>query len=92
MFTANNGLAELSKDETDKINNIDDSGSKEEKVFSLWINSLNMPGVKADDLCGDVSDGVILCSIVHHMNPKIINWKKVEIPAKNDFVKNSNCG
>jgi len=41
---------------------------------------------------GDISDGIILCSIVNNLDKTAIDWKTVEVPPKNDFAKNGNCG
>jgi len=70
----------------------DVEGSREERVFRLWINSLNIEGVYVENLFDEISDGVLLCKVVHKLNPDVINWKSVEMKPKNDFGRNGNCG
>ena len=45
-----------------------------------------------DDLFTETGDGVLLCKVVHSINKKVIDWKKVELVPKNDFGRNGNCG
>jgi plastin-1 len=81
-------LAELSGLE------IEDSGdSREERVFRMWINSLNLDGVFVNDLYDDMSDGLILLRLLDHMAPGVVVWKKVTTnPDKlSRFKKVENC-
>ena len=70
----------------------DIQASREERVFRLWITSLNIPGVQINNLYNDCKDGILLCKIIHFINDKVIEWKKVEQKPKNDFGKNGNNG
>ena len=68
----------------------DIEGSAEERTFRLWINSLNIDGVHCDNLYDDCYDGILLCKVIHKINDKVIDWKKVQENVKNDFVRNIN--
>lgn len=94
IFNTKHGLEELTEEELQSIGILDDDieGTREERVFRLWINSLNIDGVYIDDLFEDCKDGVILCKVVNKIKPGAIDWKRVENPPKNDFGKNGNCG
>lgn len=94
IFNTKHGLEEMTAEELNSIGILDDDieGSREERVFRLWINSLNLEGVHVEDLIDEIGDGVLLCKIVHKLNDKVIDWKKVELKPKNDFGKNGNCG
>jgi len=53
---------------------IDDDveGSFEERTFRLWINSLGIEGVYCDNLYDDCRDGVMMCKVIHKINPNVI--------------------
>ena len=94
IFNTKHGLEELTEEELNAIGILDDDieGTREERVFRLWINSLNIDGVYIEDLFEECRDGVILCKVVDKIKPGAIDWKRVENPPKNDFGKNGNCG
>ena len=47
---------------------IDDVGdSREERVFRMWINSLNLENLYINDLFNDLMDGVALLKIMDHL-------------------------
>ena len=45
---------------------IDDDieGSKEERAFRLWINSLDLEGVHVNNLYDEASDGMLLLKVI----------------------------
>lgn len=94
IFNTKHGLEELTEEELNAIGILDDDieGTREERVFRLWINSLNIDGVYVEDLFEEIRDGVLLCKVVDKIKPGSINWKKVEDPPKNLFGRNGNCG
>lgn len=56
---------------------IDDVGdSREERVFRMWINSLNIEDLYINDLFADLQDGVGLCRLFDKVQPGCINWKR----------------
>lgn len=62
---------------------IDDVGdSREERVFRMWINSLNIDGVYLNNLFADSQDGFNLIKVIDKVFPGIVIWKRVnENPA-----------
>lgn len=84
----------MTNEELISVTIIDDNieSSREERMFRLWINSLNIKGVHIDDLFEEFRDGIILCKIVDKIKPGSINWKLVDNSPKNVYGKNGNCG
>ena len=92
IFNTKHGLEELTEEEYAAAAMIDDDieGTREERAFRLWINSLNLEGVYIDNLFDECRDGVILCKVVDKIWEGTIDWKKVDMNPKNDFGKNIN--
>ena len=92
IFNTKHGLEELTKEEYDAAAMIDDDieGSREERAFRLWINSLGIDGVYVNDLFDDCNDGILLCKVIDRIAPGIVDWKKVDPEPKNVFSKNNN--
>ena len=79
MFNTKHGLEELTEEEYDKCKPIDDDieGSREERAYRLWINSLGIEGIHIEDLYDGISDGWTLCKVVDRVEPTVVDWKKV---------------
>lgn len=92
VFNTKHGLEELSKEEYDAVGLIDDDieGSKEERMFTRWINTLGIPDVFVTNLVDECRDGVLLCKVIDKIKPGTIDWKIVRDPPKNEFDKNNN--
>ena len=97
IFNANHGLyiTEEQKATFDLSTlEIDDFGdSREERVFRMWINSLNMEGVFISDLFADLGDGLCLLKLLESLQPGIVNWKKVsntDKPSRFTRIANAN--
>lgn len=92
IFNTKHGLEELTKEEYDAAALIDDDieGTREERTFRLWINSLGIDNVHVENLYDDCADGVLLCKVIHRINENVIDWKKVKMEPKQDFDKNIN--
>lgn len=71
---------------------IDDDieGSREERVLRLWINSLGIEDVYINNLFDECKDGVLLNKVIHKIDDKAVDWKKVDLNPNNDFKKNIN--
>lgn len=80
VFNTRHGLEELTKEEKDKfgINDDDIEGTREERQFRLWINSLEIENVYINDLFQDVRDGLVLLKVIHRINPTVVDWSKVK--------------
>jgi len=53
----------------------EDEGTKEERMYRLWINSLGIDGVNVNDLYEEVKDGILLCKVVDKLQEGSVNWK-----------------
>jgi len=89
MFNTKHGLDETDWDPAGLLD--DGEGSREERAFRFWINSLDLEGVFVDNLYEDLKDGLILCKVIHRIDNKVIEWDKVVMQPKNVFNRLSNC-
>jgi plastin-1 len=56
---------------------LDDAGdSREERVFRMWINSLNIPEFYVNNLFEDLHDGTGILKLEDIVQPGVVNWKK----------------
>ena len=69
----------------------DIESSQEERVFKMWINSLNIEDLYINHLFEDLKDGTYLCKIEDKLVPGSVNWKSITKPAKHRIVKVQNC-
>lgn len=92
VFNTKHGLEELTQAEYDAVGLIDDDieASKEERMFTRWINTLGIEGVFVSNLVDECRDGVLLCKVIDKISPGAINWKTVRDPPKNPFDQNNN--
>ena len=86
----------LTKEEAeayDKAKLLDDDveGTREERAFRMWINSLGIDDVYINNLYEDVRSGVLLLKVIDRIKPGVVNWKKVDLNPKNNFAKLVNC-
>lgn len=94
IFNECHGLDPVTEEEAyeaAKLLEDDDEGSREERSFRLWMNSLNIPNVYFNNLYEDVKDGNLLLKVIDKISPGSVNWKLVDENPKNKFKKNSNC-
>lgn len=92
IFNTCHGLQELTEEEYAAAGLLDDDieGTKEERAFRLWINSLDLEDVFVTNLYTDFNDGILLNKIIHRINDKAVDWKKIDMAPNNDFKKNIN--
>lgn len=69
----------------------DIEGSKEERAFRYWINSLNIDDVYVNNLYEECRDGLILLKVIDKLDNKAVDWKKVEKNPNNKFKQGINC-
>ena len=96
IFNTRHGLEELTKEEEaefEKAGIVDDdiAGTREERQFRLWINSLEIEDVYINNLYEDVRDGQVLLKVIHKINPNVVEWNRVEKNPNNNFKKGINC-
>lgn len=92
IFNTKHGLEDLTKEEYEAAAMLDDDieGSREERVFRLWINSLGLEDVYINDLFDDAKSGVLLNKVIEKIQPGVVEWKKIDLAPNNDFKKNIN--
>lgn len=92
IFNTKHGLEELTKEEYDAAGMIDDDieGTREERMFRFFINALGIDGIYINDLFDDLRDGTVLVNVIHKIDEKAVDWKKIDKNPNNDFKKNIN--
>lgn len=75
IFNTNPGLHADEQELIDAAQLIDDDveGTREERAFRMWLNSLNLEGVYVNNLYEDVRDGLILLKALDRVQPGIVN-------------------
>jgi len=69
----------------------DIEGSREERAFRFWINSLGIEDVFITNLYEEARDGLVLLKVIDKIQPGSVDWKKVALKPKNVFEKAQNC-
>ena len=94
IFNTRHGLQELSAEEYEKCKLVFDDieGSKEERQFRFWINSLDIDGLYVNNLYAEARDGLVFLKVIDKLDSTAIDWKKVEKNPNNKFKEGINCG
>lgn len=92
LFNTKHGLEELNLEEKAKfeaagIINDDVEGSRDERAFRFWINSLNIDDLYIENLYDGVKDSLTLLKVIHKLDPNVVDWKKVEKKPDNNKFK-----
>jgi len=95
IFNACHGLEELTEEEQErwKLNEVQDEsseGSREQRAFRMWMNSLGIEDVFTRDLLEDCGDGMLLLKVIDKIEPGLVDWKKAEKKVNNRFKKIAN--
>lgn len=72
--------------------NDDIEGSRDERAFRFWINSLGIDDVYINDLYEEVKDGLVLLKVMDKLDTSVVDWKKVDKNPNNKFKQGINCG
>lgn len=93
IFNSHNGLEPLTQEEYEaaKLLYDDVEGTREERAFRMWINSLGLDDVYVNNLYEDVRSGVLLLKVIDKIKSGSVNWPKVDLHPKNNFAKVVNC-
>ena len=97
IFNKKHGLQELTKEGMDVANELaqmiedDVEGSREERAFRQWINSLGIEDVFVNNLYEDLRDGLVLLKVIHKISPTLVHWEKVIKKPRNIFDAGYNC-
>lgn len=74
------------------IDNDDVEGSRDERAFRFWINSLNIEDLYINNLYEECRDGIVLLKVIHKLDNTVVDWKKVDKNPNNKFKQSINCG
>ncbi|RCH82286.1 fimbrin, partial [Rhizopus stolonifer] len=76
LFNTHPGLEPLTEEEVPEVEPFDAEGEREARMFTLWLNSLNVePGVY--NLYEDLKDGLILLQAFDKIVPGLVQWRLV---------------
>ncbi|KAL4877926.1 calponin homology domain-containing protein [Aspergillus karnatakaensis] len=79
LFNTIPGLDPITEDEKLEVEDFDAEGEREARVFTLWLNSLDVqPAVNS--LFDDLRDGTILMQAYDKVIPGSVNWRHVNKP------------
>lgn len=93
IFNACSGLEPLNEEEKKAAAAfLDDDieGSREERQFRMWCNSLGVDDLYINNLYEDFKDGIALLKILDKVKAGSVDWKKVEKKPNNKFKKLAN--
>jgi plastin-1 len=79
LFNNHPGLDPITEEEKQEIEDFDAEGEREARVFTLWLNSLDVkPAVVS--FFDDLKDGTILLQAYDKVIPGSVNWRHVNKP------------
>ncbi|EPX72434.1 fimbrin [Schizosaccharomyces octosporus yFS286] len=79
LFNTHPGLEPLNEEEKPEIEPFDAEGEREARVFTLWLNSLDVvPSIH--DFFNNLRDGCILLQAYDKITPGTVNWKRINKP------------
>ena len=79
LFNTHPGLEPLTEDDKLDIEDFDAEGEREARVFTLWLNSLDVQPT-LNSLFDDLRDGSILLQAYDKVIPGSVNWRHVNKP------------
>jgi len=79
LFNTHPGLDPITEEEKAQVEDFDAEGEREARVFTLWLNSLDVqPAVNS--LFDDLRDGTILLQAYDKVMPGSVNWRHANKP------------
>jgi plastin-1 len=85
LFNNHPGLDPITEDEKAEIEDFDAEGEREARVFTLWLNSLNVQPTVVS-FWDDLKDGLILLQAYDKVIPGSVNWRHANKPPANAVV------
>ena len=82
LFNNHPGLDPITEEEKAEIEDFDAEGEREARVFTLWLNSLDVQPAVAS-FFDDLKDGSILLQAYDKVIPGSVNWRHVNKPPAN---------
>lgn len=79
LFNTHPGLDPITEEEKAEIEDFDAEGEREARVFTLWLNSLDVKPV-VQSFFEDLKDGTILLQAYDKVIPGTVNWRHVNKP------------
>lgn len=76
LFNTHPGLDPITEEEKADIEDFDAEGEREARVFTLWLNSLDVQPV-VQSFFEDLKDGTILLQAYDKVIPNSVNWRHV---------------
>ncbi|EGG08564.1 uncharacterized protein MELLADRAFT_47787 [Melampsora larici-populina 98AG31] len=90
LFNTHPGLEALEESERPVIEDFDAEGEREARVFTLWLNSLNVePGVY--NLFEDLKDGTVILQAFDKVIPGCVTWRRVSKPKEGQELSRFKC-
>lgn len=90
LFNTYPGLEALEEGERPVIEDFDAEGEREARVFTLWLNSLNVePGVY--NLFEDLKDGTIILQAFDKVIPGCVTWRRVSRAKEGQELSRFKC-
>jgi len=68
----------------------DAEGSREERAFVMWINSLNI-GTYVTNLTTDMRDGLVILQVLDRICPGVVPWSSANMAPSNAYKMLENC-
>ncbi|KAI1916228.1 fimbrin [Ophidiomyces ophidiicola] len=79
LFNNHPGLDPITEEDKLEVEDFDAEGEREARVFTLWLNSLDVqPAVNS--LFDDLRDGTVLLQAYDKVIPSSVNWRHVNKP------------
>ncbi|CCK71278.1 fimbrin KNAG_0G02200 [Huiozyma naganishii CBS 8797] len=76
LFNTHPGLEPIEEEEVPEIEEFDAEGEREARVFTLWLNSLDVdPPIV--NLFDDLRDGIVLMQAYEKVMPGSVDWKHI---------------
>jgi plastin-1 len=82
LFNNHPGLEPITEEEKAEIEDFDAEGEREARVFTLWLNSLDVKPTVVS-FFDDLRDGVILLQAYDKVIPGSVNWRHANKPPAN---------
>jgi plastin-1 len=81
LFNMHPGLDPITEEEKADIDDFDAEGEREARVFTLWLNSLDVQPV-VQSFFEDLKDGTVLLQAYDKVIPNSVNWRHVNKPRE----------
>jgi plastin-1 len=99
IFNTNHGLR-LDEEEAERVKaefeaagllDDDESDNREERVFRMWMNSLDLDNeVYVTNLYEGINEGTVMLEVIDKVSPGIVEWKRVNKTKMNRYKRLEN--